>query len=127
MRTLLMTLAFATAFGAMAQKGDHKTKSPEEKANQRTERMAKQLGLDAAQHDKVAAINLNFAKAMAEVAKIQSEKDRKGRADVLKGNRDTKLSEVLTKDQYAKLLQLREEHKSKKDADKDKDKEGSDD
>ncbi len=125
MRTLMMTLAFATALSAMAQKGDHKTKSPEEKAQQRTERMVKELGLDAAQQAKVSEINLNFAKAMADVAKIQSEKDRKGRADVLKGARDTRLSQVLTPDQYKKFLSLREEHQAKKDADKDKD--GSDD
>ena len=120
-----MTIALATAFSAMAQKGDHKTKSPEEKAQQRTERMVKELGLDASQQEKVAAINLDFSKAMADVAKIQSEKDRKGRADVLKGRRDTRLSEVLSQDQYKKFLSLREEHKAKKDANKDKD--GSDD
>lgn len=119
MRILLMTLAFATAFSAMAQKGDHKTKSPEEKAKQRTERMVNDLGLDATQQAKVSEINLNFAKAMADVAKIQSDKDRKGRADVLKGSRDTRLGQVLTKDQYAKYLQLREERKAKKDDDKD--------
>lgn len=114
-----MTLAFATAFSAMAQKGNQTTKSPEEKAKQRTERMVKELGLDADQHAKVSEINISFAKAMADVAKIQPEKDRKGRADVLKGSRDTRLSQVLTKDQYAKYLQLREERKAKKDDDKD--------
>lgn len=124
MRTILLTLAVATAFSAMAQKGEHATKSPEEKAKHRTERMVKDLGLDADQQEKVATINLNFAKAMADVQRIESEKDRKGRADVLKNARDTRLSAVLTKDQYAKFLQLREERKDKKD---DKDKNGSDD
>lgn len=114
MRALLMTLAIATAFSAMAQKGDHATKSPEEKASHRTERMVKELGLDAAQQEKVAAINLNYAKAMKDVASIPSDKDRKGRADVLKGNRDTQLDHVLTPEQYKKMLALREEHKAAK-------------
>lgn len=125
MRIFLTTLALAAALGTMAQHGDHASKTPEQKAEHRTERMVKELGLDAAQQEKVSQINLNYSKTMADVATIQNEKDRKGRADALKDNRDNQLQAVLTQEQYAKMLQLREEHKAKKDAAKEKD--GSDD
>ncbi len=125
MRTLLFAISIATALNTMAQKGGHETKTPEAKAKHRTESMVKDLGLDATQQQQVATINLDFAKAMAEVDHIKIEKDKKGRADVLKGNRDTRLSKVLSSEQYAKMLKLREEHKAEKKETKDKN--GSDD
>lgn len=113
-----MTLAFATAFSAMAQKGGNNTRSPEEKAQQRTERMVKELGLTGDQHAQVSKINLSFAKAMRDVATIEDEGARKGRADALKESRDSSLGQVLTPDQYNKMLALREAHKAKQEADK---------
>lgn len=116
MRTILLTLALATAFGAMAQKGENAPKTPEEKAKQRTERMVEELGLDAAQQEKVASINLRFAQAMQDVDAIKDETTRKGRESALKTSRDNNLQSVLTQQQYDKMIKVREERKAKKGA-----------
>lgn len=106
-----MTLALATGLTAMAQQSGHTEKTPAEKAAHRTERMVKDLGLDAAQQEKVASINLAFARAMNDLRAIQ-EQDRKGRADHLKASRDNGFQQVLSAEQFHKLLQLREERKT---------------
>lgn len=113
MRTLLFTLALATGMSAMAQQG-HTEKTPAEKAERRTERMVQDLGLDATQQEKVASINQAYAKAMYDLRSVREE-DRQGRTDHLKSSRDNAYQSVLTADQYAKLLQLREMRKADKD------------
>ncbi len=117
MRTLLMTLALATGLTAMAQQG-HTEKTPAEKAERRTERMVQDLGLDAAQREKVATIHLAYAKAMYDLRSVRDE-DRRGRADYLESSRDNGLQQVLTADQYAKLQQLREQRKEKNDGEEE--------
>ena len=118
MKAILLTIALSIGLGAFAQKGDHVQKTSAEKAQHRTEQMVKDLGLDAAQKEKVASINLSYATAMAQVNTITIEKDREGRSDVLKGNRDNSLQKVLTNEQYAKMLSLRTEKKAKHEAEK---------
>ena len=124
MRIFLMTLALATAIGTMAQQGGHNEKTPAQKAEKRTERMATDLGLDATQKDQVATINLTYANTMKDVDTITDKKAKDKRGDVVKANRDQALKAVLTPEQFNKMNALHAERKAKKDAEKDN---GSDD
>lgn len=116
MRTLLLTLALATGLSTMAQQKGQTEKLPAEKARNRTEWMTKELGLDPAQQEKVAAINLQYAQAMQNVDAIKDETTRKGRAAALKTSRDNGLQSVLTQEQFDKMIKVREERKAKKNA-----------
>ncbi len=118
MKAILLSLAFAFGLTAFAQKSDNAQKTPAEKANHRTEQMVKDLGLEASQQDKVASINLDYYTAMRDVNTIPNEKDREGRAKVVKASRDNRFQAVLTAEQYTKMLTLREERKAKKKAEK---------
>lgn len=121
MRTLLSTLALAAGMSLMAQDADmdNDKKTPEERAKHRTEVMTKELGLEAEQIAKVNTINLNFARAMADVKEIKDDNTRKGRSDALKTKRDADLQGVLTTDQFTKMKELRDkkkdDHKEKKE------------
>ncbi len=117
MKAILLTLAFAFSLTAFAQKADNDHKTPAEKAEHRTEQMVKELGLNASQQEKASSINLAYYTAMNQVNTIV-EKDRDGRASVVKANRDNSLQQVLTPEQFAKMITLREERKAKKEADK---------
>lgn len=123
MKAILLSLALVFGLSAFAQKADQSQKTPAEKAENRTEQMVKDLGLDASQQAKTAAINLDYYKTMREVDSIV-EKDRAGRESYVKANRDTRLQAVLTPEQFNKMITLRNEKKAKKDAEKkDKSKE----
>ena len=117
MKAILLSLALVFGLSAFAQKADQSQKTPAEKAEHRTEQMVKDLGLDASQQAKTAAINLDYYKTMREVNSIV-EKDREGRESYVKANRDTRLQEVLTAEQFNKMIELRNEKKAKKDAEK---------
>lgn len=127
MKTILLSLAFAIGLGANAQSTDHPKKTAEEKAERRTERMMKDLDLEAGQKARVSAINLFYAKAMKDVETITDDASRENREKVLKGKRDNGLQEVLTPEQYRKMLSLRAEKKAKHQADKKDKKVKSDD
>lgn len=113
MKLILTTLALAITVGTMAQRPDQ-AKPPAEKAKHKTERLVKELGLDAAQQAQVEAIYLDHAKAMEQVNTI-SEQDRPGRAEAVKTGRDNRLKEVLTAEQFQRMMDLREQRKEKKD------------
>lgn len=127
MKAILLSLALTIGLGAFAQKGDTNQKSPAEKAQQRTEQMVKDLGLNATQQEKVAEINLTYSSAMKNVNSLTDDTAREKRGDVVKANRDNGFKEVLTAEQYAKMLSLRAEKKAKHDADKKDKKAKSDD
>lgn len=118
MKLILTTLALAITVGTMAQRPDQ-TKTPAEKAKHKTERLVKELGLDAAQQAQVEAIYLQHAQSMKQVNSIR-EQDRPRRADAVKANRDNRLKEVLTAEQFQQMLELREQRKAKKDHERDK-------
>lgn len=110
-----MTLALAFSLGAMAQNNDQDHKSPAERADKRTTEMTADLGLNADQQAKVATINLQYATAMKDVRTITDQTAQDYRADILKGNRDNAYQEVLTAEQYQKMLTMRAEKKAKHD------------
>lgn len=122
MKILLLSLALATTVGAMAQSPDHAKKTPDQKADARTERMVTELGLNADQAKKAHEINLTFARTMSEVNTLKDDMAREGRAKVVRENRDRDLKAVLTPQQFERMQNLRKEHKVEKDKNDAKDK-----
>lgn len=118
MKAILLSLALTIGLGAFAQKADTNEKSPADKAQQRTEQMVKDLGLDAAQKEKVATINLTYSTAIKNVNSLTDETAREKRGDVVKANRDNAFKEVLTPEQFSKMISLRAVKKAKHEADK---------
>lgn len=88
---------------------DHKT--PEERAKHRTEVMVKDLQLDEVQAARVGTINLNYARTLEDVRRIEDPATRKGRMDALKGKRDAELKAALTPEQYNTMVTLQEKKK----------------
>ena len=87
--------------------------SAEMRAEERTEQMTTELGLNAEQTTKVEAINARFAKSMTELrAAGLDDTARKARASALRDGRDHDLKGVLTAEQYEKMLTLRKEKKA---------------
>lgn len=84
--------------------------TPEQRATVQTEFMKEKLGLSKEQAEKVAAINLEFAKKSDPVLKSDDGMFKKMR--LLRSDRDAKqaaLSKVLSPEQDAKLAASREE------------------
>ena len=127
MKAIFLSLALTIGLGAFAQEGDHTQKTAAEKAERRTEQMVKDLGLDAAQQEKVAAINLTYANSIKNVNTMPDNAAREKRGDVVKANRDNSLKGVLTPEQYSKMLSLRAEKKAAHKADKKDKKDKSED
>lgn len=117
MRTLLITLALVMGVSVAAQDGA-RGKTPQEKAAHRTERMVRELGLDAAQQEKIASVNLDYATGMEQVESLKNEANRPGRKKELKAMRDRAYGSILSAEQYARWMDLRKTDKDKKSADK---------
>lgn len=101
MKRIIAALMLSGLFAlpAMAQRGgDH---TPEERAQMRTEKMAKELNLSADQKEAVYTANLETAKT--------AQADR---AEIMKAH-DAKMKEILTDEQYAAMKKNRV-HKRKK-------------
>lgn len=123
MKKLMMTtLLLATLTTANAQEKSTTgkgTKDPAvleqratERADKRTATMTEELGLTAEQTTKVDAINERHAKAVAQLRQAGLvEEARKERMKVLRNSRDNDLKQVLTAEQYDKMLALRKERK----------------
>ena len=106
-----------------ADMDDNGKKSPEERAKHRTEQMTKQLGLNDVQIAKVNTVNMNFMRAMADVKLVKDEASRKTRGQMLKDKREAELKEILTPEQFATMLKMRDDKKDGKDKEKPKGKE----
>lgn len=122
---LLAALAFTTAGTSFAQTTstaattvrkarqgkDHKT--PAQKADHKAAKMAKDLGLTADQETRVEQLMLaRQQESAAFKAKYGTDK-KAGRADMKAAHDryETQLKSILTTDQYAKLGQLKAEHR----------------
>ncbi len=118
MKTFLMNMALLAAMlmspALRAQEADNDgdKKTPEERAKHHTEMMTKELNLTADQQTKVADINLRYARYMGEVKQLQDKDTAKKRGDVLKDKRDVEFKNVLTADQFVKMLKQREKKKA---------------
>lgn len=109
---IISFLAFISQSLSAQQKGKP---SPEKVAERQTKWMVKELSLTENQRVKVAAINLNYAKQIAEVRRTVT--DNKARRQKVKSLNDSKMLElktVLTPEQY-NLLVIKLDEK-KKDA-----------
>lgn len=93
----------------------HRDKSPGEKADRKAAHMAKELGLNADQENKVEQILLAERQEMAGLRdKATANGTRKGlgpEAKAVRAKYDEQLKAVLTPEQYAKLEAKRAEHR----------------
>ncbi|SFQ00979.1 hypothetical protein [Hymenobacter arizonensis] len=116
---LLAALALTTAGTSFAQTAPAKTyakakskKSPEQKADHKAGKMAKELGLTADQEARVEQLMLaRHQETAAFKAKYGNDKQA-GRAD-MKAAHDryqTQLKTILTAEQYAKMDKMKAEH-----------------
>ncbi len=90
-------------------------KTPEERAQHKTDKMEEHLGLTADQKEMIYDINLEAAKK--HVAKREMAKEeRKAKHEEMKAEREkieAAILDVLDDDQDAKFLQMKEERKAK--------------
>lgn len=90
-------------------------KRAQERADQRTEELVRELGLNAEQAQKVGQINSAFAQGMTDVrAAALEDAARKEKAKGLRQQREAELKAVLTEAQYAKLQELRKAKRAEK-------------
>lgn len=98
------------SMSTFAQQGKGGEKgTPEERAKQMTEKLATELVLSEAQKNQVLAINMEYAKkreAEMEARKAEMEARKKGQQE-----HESKIKAVLTEDQKAKWVELKEEQK----------------
>jgi len=103
---ILATAALLLSVGLMAQPkgGMEKAKglTVEEKAQKQTEKMTEMLNLNESQKTDVAEINLSFSKKSNEI-KDRYQKLMREELKESKQERDTKLKETLTSDQFKKM------------------------
>jgi protein CpxP len=116
MKQWMMTAALALLTTAGAHAQEKKERSPQERATMQTERMVKELGLDAAQAAKVDAMNRKYAE-QAEVLRKEREAQRatmmkKGKD--IREARETELKGVLDPEQFAKWQAQREAMEQKR-------------
>lgn len=126
MVTLMTSLAFSqTPSAAMPvatpkvqkDKGDHKMNPADVRAAKMTQRLTKQLGLDAATSQKVGVLALARDTKIDEI--INSTQDNKAKSAAMKVNHDdfeAKLKGVLSADQFAKYQESKGHHKGNKEA-----------
>ena len=103
---LLVMISLSTF--AQQGKGGEKP-NPEERAKQMTERLATELDLNEAQKKQVLAINMEYAKkreAEMEARKAEMEARKKEQQ-----GQEAKIQAVLTDDQKAKWVELKDERK----------------
>jgi protein CpxP len=111
---LAIVLSVASAMAQDIQKSKPQ-KSPDEKSGRFTQRMTRELSLDAAQQERVKAINLDRFKQIEET-KAQAGLDAPARRQKLKEIEDnyfSTLKGVLTADQFTKFQALKAEMKEK--------------
>ena len=124
-----MALALFTMGAATAQ--DKQQRPAADRAKQQTERMTKELGLNADQATKVEAINAKYAEKMDAMRADRKEKmaETKGKGAELNDARLAEMKDVLTPEQYAKMEKnreaMQEKHQEKRQEMRGTKKEGS--
>jgi len=111
---LAIVFSVASAFAQDLQKAKTQ-KTPDQKSSRFTQRMTRELSLDAAQQERVQAINLERFKNIQET-KAQAGLDAPTRRQKLKELEDnyfTTLKGVLSADQFTKFQAMKSEMKEK--------------
>ena len=116
MKRMIIGIALAVLTLGAAQAQDKQQKTPAERAKHQTERMTKELGLNADQTAKVQTINAKYAeKAEALRADRKAKVDQtKGKGAELNSERMADLKAVLTPEQYSKCEKNMEAVKEKR-------------
>lgn len=113
MKTITTTLALVAALlctTTKAQDATRKTHSPGERAEKRTEQMTTELGLDADQAAKLEAMNKRYAEEMRALEPTEAERQAKReKMKDIQTRRDAELKVLLTEEQYAKMMELRQQ------------------
>ncbi|MGV3637915.1 MAG: hypothetical protein ACO1NQ_09735, partial [Flavobacteriales bacterium] len=117
MKKSMMTavlLAAMTTVSAQENTGTSEPRTMEMSAvtqpNKRLPDMAIELGLTPEQVTKASEVNFNFAKASAQLKKAGLKDDMMtARLTILRKNRDGALQEILTPEQFKKMLAIREQ------------------
>lgn len=107
MKKTMMTLVLIAALGTVsAQNGSDLSSMPQKE--KRVPDMAIELGLDAEQVTKATEVNLQFAKAAAQLKKAGLEEaPAEARLAVLRNSRDKNLEQILTPEQYKRMTEIR--------------------
>ena len=109
MKTFALTAILAgTTFFSFSQ--DNQTKTPEQRAEKRTEMLTKKLDLTADQQVKVAQINQSTAKEVDAIKNNNSlsKEDKKTQLKQLRDNKHQELRSVLNSDQQQKFDKIEE-------------------
>ena len=96
--------------------GEQPKKTPEERAKQQSQKMAVKLGLSEDQKEKVYKLSLLSARKMDQLrARADNEREaKKAQAKQIQEENDSALkNDVLTPEQYAKYVQMKEDQKKK--------------
>ena len=113
MKTTFKSLLLAATllpFAAQAQEENMDKPDRGERAQQRTEAMAKELGLNDEQATKLKAMNERYAEEMRTMR--PTEEERKAKREKMKDidtRRNVELKALLTEEQYAKMMELRQQ------------------
>lgn len=121
-KRIFATILFMT-FGLLvlqAQRtGQRPEMNPDKMAERQTAMMTEKLALDAAQAEKVKAINLKYAQQHAD-KKAEAKEGRKAAHQDVHQARMAELKKVLTPDQYKTLEQSQADQKERLEAKRDK-------
>ena len=115
MKKYMMIAVFAAlTVGANAQ--DKQPKTAQERAKSQTERLTKELGLNAEQAAKAEAINLRYAeKAEATRKEQKAEREvRKKEGQAMRDAHRAEMKDVLTAEQYDTWIKKQEAAKEKR-------------
>jgi periplasmic protein CpxP/Spy len=109
---------FISVSAAFAQSGTiaaKEKKSPEERAGKFTQRMTKELALDATQQERVKGINLERFKQLEEAKSVTTAdtKETSTKVKQINENYFMNLKGVLTPEQFTRFQEMKEEMKEK--------------
>ena len=111
----ILLISFTSAYSQGNQPGMGRgNQTPEERAKRQTEMMKESLSLTAAQEPRVSAINLKYAKKMADVRKIPDTAVMRKTAQNLNKQKEGELKAVLTTAQFKSYLKQVEELKARR-------------
>ncbi len=131
MKRIMIFMAVALFTMGTANAQDKQQRPAAERAKKQTERMTKELGLNADQAAKVDATNAKYAEKMDAMRADRKEKmaETKGKGAELNDARMAEMKDVLTPEQYAKMEKnreaMQERHKEKRQEMRGTKKEGS--
>lgn len=116
LKNLILTGA-AVAITVFATAQEKEKKTPEERAKQMTEKMAKAFEIEGEKKDELEAINLDFMNSVIEVKKDKSiEKEaKKEKIQAIAETRHEALKDILTADQLAELKEKEQEKMAKRE------------